>query len=252
MIGKIDNQYLEAAKYGNMAVVTFRGHVYELITSLEESQVMMDFLREAEQDPAIQGLLLLSQNDCLGEAPYEQFIRSILKEDQSAGNRDVPDFLQKNTRFRQIIILNKFIRYLAGYHKLVIVGIDSTIVTPFMGVTLVADLRVASPGGSFSLAHRKYGLHPTGAIPYLLTHYLGHSKAIEVQLSDRVTAEEAFRMGLISQILPADGFRENCLRYAKPFIKHCRSTLQMTKRLNNFKHRGLEDYFVHESNLMNL
>lgn len=252
MIGTIDNQYLEAARRGNMAVITFKGFVYELITSLEASQVLMDFLREAEKDSSVQGILLHSRNDCLGEIPYDQFIRSILREDQAAETRDVPDFLQRNTRFRQIIILNKFIRYLAGYHKMVIVGMDSTIVTPFMGVTLVADIRLASPGSSFSLAHRKYGLHPSGSVPFLLTHYLGHSRAIEVQLSDRITAEEAFHLGLVNQILPADGFLENCLRYSGTYLRQYRSTLQMTKRLNNFENRWLEDYFEHESSLMNL
>jgi 2-(1,2-epoxy-1,2-dihydrophenyl)acetyl-CoA isomerase len=164
----------------------------------------------------------------------------------------MPEFLQRNTRFRQINILNKFIRFLAGYHKLVVVGIDSVMVTPFVGVTMVADMRIISPGGTFSMAHRKYGLHPSGAIPYLLTHYLGHSKAVELQLSDRITAEEAFRFGLVNQILPADGFRENCIRFVKPYLKYCRSTLTMTKRLNNFKNRWLDEYFEQESGLMNL
>jgi len=135
---------------------------------------------------------------------------------------------------------------------LVFVGINSTIVTPFMGVTLVADMRLASPNGVFSLAHRKYGLHPSGAIPFFLTHYLGHSKAMEIQLSDYVTAEEAFRLGLFNQILPSDQFNHNCNRYIHGYLKNHRSTLAMTKRLNNFKNRWLQEYLDQEASLMNL
>lgn len=247
----IDNLYFEASIERHLAVVSLKAEMFEFITSIDDSQVLMDFLREAEYNTTVKGLLMLNKPDCLGEEAYDVFIRSILKEDKSTDS-DVPDFLQKNKRFRQIHILNNFIRFLAGYQKIVVTGIGSTIVTPFMGAALVADMRLASPLGSFSLAHRKYGLHPSGAIPYFLTHYLGHSKSVEIQLSDHVSAEEAFRLGLVNQILPADNFEENCIRYLQPYLANWRSTLSSTKRLNNFKHRWLQDYLNHEASLMNL
>jgi enoyl-CoA hydratase/carnithine racemase len=248
----IDNLYFEASIQEKLAVISFKSEAFALISSLNDSQVMMDFIRDAENEPSVKGLLLLNQPDCLGDQAYDQFIRSILKEDDTLESKDYPVFLQKNIRFRQINILNKFIRFLSGYHKLVIVGLGCTMVTPFIGVALVADLRLASPYGVFSLAHRKYGLHPSGAIPFFLTHYLGHSKAIEIQLSDRISTEEAFRLGLINQILPDDNFAQNCVRYIQPYLDNYRSTLTMTKRLNNFKHRWLQEYLDHESSLMNL
>ena len=252
MVYQINNQYLNAYKQGNLAIVSFKDHVYDLITSIEESQVMMEFIREAGHDNEIKGLLLLNESQGLGEAEYENFIKGIMKETITENQDEMPDFIQKNTRFRQINILNRFIHFLAAYHKLVIVGINCTVVTPFMGAALVADIRLASPGAVFSLAHRKYGLHPSGAIPYFLTHYLGHSRSIEIQLSDKVDAEEAFRLGLVSQILPKDQFLDNCIRYTQPYLKNNRSTLQMTKRLNNFKHRWLDEYFEQETALMNI
>ena len=252
-MGKIiDNLYFEASIEDHIALINFKSQAFELMTSLAESQVMMDFIKDAEYNHAVKGLLLLSEPDCLGEEAYDVFIRSILSESDPMDEKDVPTFLQKNTRFRQINILNRFIRFLAGYHKMVYVGIGSTVVTPFMGVTLVADMRLASPHGMFSLAHRKYGIHPSGSIPFFLTHYLGHSKALEIQLSDRVTAEEAFRLGLVNQILPSDNFNENCMRYIQSYLNNYRSTLNLTKRLNNFKNRWLQEYLDHESSLMNL
>jgi enoyl-CoA hydratase/carnithine racemase len=248
----IDNLYFEASIGDNLAVVSFKAEAFELISSITESQVMMDFIRDAEYNNAVKGLLLLNQPGCLGENAYDQFIRSILKEDDTLENKDVPTFLERNTRFRQINILNKFIRFLAGYQKLVIAGIGCTIVTPFMGVALVADFRVASPNGVFSLAHRKYGIHPSGAIPFFLNHYVGHSRAMEIQLSDRISAEDAFRLGLVNQILPHDNFSQNCIRYCQAYLNNFRSTLRNTKRLNNFKDRWLHEYQEFEGSLMNL
>jgi len=252
-MGKIiDNQHLEAYIQDNLAVVSIKSEAFGLITSLAESQLMMDFIREVEYNNEVKGLLLLNQPDCLGEKAYDQFIRAILQENSNLDKKDVPVFLQKNTRFRQINILNRFIRFLAGYQKLVIVGIGCTVVTPFMGVTLVADIRLASPYGTYSLAHRKYGLHPSGAIPFFLTHYLGHSKAVEIQLSDMISAEELFRLGLVNQILPADNFSENCVRYTQSYLNNWRSTLSTTKRLNNFKNRWLQGFMELESSIINL
>jgi enoyl-CoA hydratase/carnithine racemase len=248
----IDNVYFDASVINNLAVVSLKSEAFELITSLTDSQVMMDFIREAEYNASVKGLLLLNHPGCLGEQAYDQFVRSILLEDDSLENKDMPTFLQKNKRFRQINILNKFIRFLAAYQKMVFVGIGCTVVTPFIGVTLVADVRMASPYGVFSMAHRKYGLHPSGAIPFFLTHYLGHSKAIEVQLSDRISAQEAFRLGLVNQILPAENFSQNCIRYAQTYLKNYRSTLSTTKRLNNFKNNWLQEYLDHESSIINL
>jgi enoyl-CoA hydratase/carnithine racemase len=248
----IDNLYFEASIEDNLAIIDLKSDAFNLITNVAESQVMIDFLREAEFNSSVKGLLLLNEPDCLGEAAYDAFIHSILKEDDVTENRDVPTFIQKNTRFRQINILNRFIGFLAGYHKLVFVGISSTIVTPFIGASLVADIRLASPNGIFSMAHRKFGIHPSGAIPFLLTHYLGHSKAIEIQLSDKITADEAFRLGLVNQLLPHDRFTENCIRYIQTYFVNYRSTLSATKRLNNYHNSGLPDYFLHEGSIINL
>ena len=248
----IDNLYFESSIRDNLAIVKLKTEAFELITSITESQVMMDFLKDAEYNSSVKGLLLLNEPGCLGEAAYDAFIHSILEESDITENRDVPTFIQKNTRFRQINILNRFIGFLAGYHKMVFVGISSTIVTPFMGPALVSDMRFASPQGAFSLAHRKYGLHTSGSIPFLLTHYLGHSKAVEIQLSDKVGAEEAFRLGLVNQILPHDGFNENCINYIQRYFKNYRSTLSTTKRLNNYKNNGLPEYFRHEGSIINL
>jgi len=248
----IDNLYFEASVTDNLAVIDLKAEAFKLITDLTESQVMMDFIRDAEHNPSVKGLLLISEPGCLGEEAYDVFIRSILGDTDPMDDRDVRVFLEKNTRFRQINILNRFIRYLAGYHKMVFAGIDDTVVTPFLGILMVSDIRLASPKAVFSMAHRKYGLHPSGSIPFFLTHYLGHSKAMEIQLSDRVTAEEAFRLGLVNQILPGDHFKENCARYIKGYLDQYRSTLTMTKRLNNFKNRWLQEYIDHEASLMNL
>jgi enoyl-CoA hydratase/carnithine racemase len=252
MEGIVKNQYYEAYTRDSLAVIRFKGDIFELLTDVDQSQELMEFIRKSESDKLVRGLIFFNEPVCLGEEAYEKFIRRIMKDTYVPEESEAPQFAERITRFRQINILGRFIRFLSNYQKLFITGIDCSVVTPFIGVLLVADFRLASPDTYFSLAHRKYGLHPSGAIPFLFPYYTGYGKTIELQLSDRIDAGQAFKLGLINQILPSDHFEENCIRYVQPYLKGCPSTLRMTRRLNSYRFRRLEDYLEFEASLLNL
>jgi enoyl-CoA hydratase/carnithine racemase len=252
MADNISNEFYHAYMHGHLAVLHFRAGVFDLLTDVDRSEEMMTFIRETEHDRAVRGLLLLHEPGILGEEAYDAFIKSILHEGQMPDDMESPDFTQRLKRFRQIIILRKFIRFLSNYFKPTFSGLNSTLVTPFVGVALSTDFRLASPKAVFSFAHRKYGLHPSGALPYSLAHYAGHSRAMDIQFSDRLDAEQAFRLGLVSQILPQDNFEDNCIRYTQRYLHNCPSTIKLTKRLNNFDTPALDDYLDYEASLLNL
>jgi enoyl-CoA hydratase/carnithine racemase len=249
---KINNQYYEAYYRDKMAVIHFRDKVFELLTDIDESQALMDFIHQSEQDRAVRGLIFFNDPDCLGEAEYEKYIGIISKTGKVPEDMDSPEIVDKNIRFRQITILGRFIRSLSRYQKLFVTAVGSPIVTPFIGVVLLADFRLVGPGGAFSLAHRKYGLHPSGVIPYIFPSYTGYGKSMELQLTERIDALQGFRLGLFNQILPADQFEDNCIRYVQPFLTGCPNTLRLTRRLNSFRFNDLEDYLQLEASLLNL
>lgn len=252
MATESENEFYRAVIRDRLAILYFRGEVFELLTDVERSEEMMSFMKDAENDKSVRGLMLLHEPGILGEAAYDRYMKSILQEDKMPEDLDSPAFSQRLKRFRQIIILRKFIRYLSNYFKPTFAGMNSTLVTPFIGVALSTDFRLASPKAVLSFAHKKYGLHPSGALPYSLSHYAGHSRAMEIQFSDRLDAAQAFRLGLVSQILPEDGFEENCIRFSRRYLKNCPSTIKLTKRLNNFDLHSLDEYLDYEAGLLNL
>jgi len=248
----IDNEYYLAMKHDELIIISFKARIYDFITNLDESQQLMDFLKEAEYDKEVKAIVLLNENDCLGEKAYDEFMSSIIKDIPQESKKDVPTFIERNVRFREINILNKFIKYLASYQKLIIAGIKGGIVTPFIGVILAADLRFGAESSYLSMAHKKYGLHPSGGLPFFLTHYLQHAKALEVQFSDRIDALEAYKLELINKILPDDNFNDICLSEVKKYTTINSCTLRFTKRLTNYSMRLLEGYFDYEASLLNL
>jgi len=249
---KIQNKYYDAYTRDRMAVINFKSDIFELLTNIGESQKLNGFIKESEQDRSVRGLIFFSEPGCLGEKAYDEYARRIIRGEMDMDDVEGPDFVDKLTRFRQINILGRFIGTLSRYQKLFVTTIGYGIVTPFLGVVLAADFRLASPNGAFVLAHKKYGFHPSGSIPYLFPYYTGFGRGIELQLVNRIEALQAFKLGLFNQILPDDDFQDNCIRYVQPYLKNCPSTLRLTRRLNSFRFRHLEEYLEFEASLLNL
>lgn len=249
----IDNQYFTASKDEQLAIVKFKNQVFELITNLDASQLLTNFIKETEYDKTVKGLLLTNAPKCLGSEAYDTFMQGLIKEaDNKDNNSEVANIIEKNIRFREINILNKFVKFLVNYRKLYFSALSCTVVTPFIGVILVADMRFATPGGKFHFSHKKYGLHPAGGLPFFLDHYLGHSKAVELMLSDELNAGEAFRLGLVNKLLAPENFEMNCIRMAKEYLDIPMTTIRSTKRLINFNNSMLEEYFEYEASILNL
>ena len=97
VMGKtIDNLYFEAYYRENLAVINLKSEVFNFITDLDESQVMMDFIRDAEHNHDVKGLLILNEPGCLGEEAYDDFIRSILGNSDPDDEKEVPAFHAEN------------------------------------------------------------------------------------------------------------------------------------------------------------
>lgn len=249
----IQNQYFETSVEGSLAIIKFKGDIFGLVTNLEQSAKLIEYIRSTEIEKCIKGLLIVYEAQCLGEEVYDNFMQKIIAHPaDDASGRLLTEFSEKEMRFRQITVINKFIKFLANYPKISAVGAGDTMVTPFIGAFLVADLRFASPSAAFSFAHKKYGLHPSGGLPYFLNHYLGHSKAVEIMLSDKLYASRAKSLGLVNKIIPEEDFNQGCIRLMKEYLKVNSASLRLTKRLFNYINQDLEDYFDFEASLINL
>jgi 2-(1,2-epoxy-1,2-dihydrophenyl)acetyl-CoA isomerase len=78
-----------------------------------------------------------------------------------------------------------------------------------LSLALACDLRVAVEGTVLTTAFAKVGFSGDFGGSWFLTQLVGAAKARELYfLSDRVDADDALRLGLLNQVLPADGFEE--------------------------------------------
>ena len=154
-------------------------------------------------------------------------------------------------RARQMNTFRNFIMQMVDYRKLYIVGLQGCVVTPFIGTSLAADFRLATNDMKFSLAHIKYKLHPSGALPFFLERYVGHGKATEILLTGgEISAQEAYNLGMVNEILPKEDFENKCIEKAKKLCVLGPTCLRITKKLTyNFRDE-LERYFDIESKIV--
>jgi len=248
----INRTSFETSIEDNVAIITIKEGVFHLVTDINESNLFISFIKETESTPDIKALFIVNKEGYFSADEYHEFITRIMGPQAECNDNSPPKFEHKDIRFREINILNKIIKVLSEYRKLCFSGINGDIVTPFIGAVLSMDIRYATEGTRFVMAHNRYGLHPSGALPFFLSQYIHHSRALEVQFRDEFSVDEALQLGLVNKIFPVENFQKRCLHEIQHFIRCENSTISVTKRLTNYTMKALSDYFMYEASLLNL
>ncbi len=240
------------SQHGHVAVIELRNDIYELVTNIDESDLLIEYIKETEGSPDIKALMIINERGSYGEKHYDEFICRIMGPRGDCEEKGPPRFTQKNIRFKEINILNKIIKVLSEYRKICFSAINGDVVTPFLGASLSMDIRYVTEGTRFIMIHNKYGLHPSGALPFFLSQYIHHSRALDLQFKSEFSVEDAVALGLVNKVFPGENFRELCLEEIEKFMVCESSTIGVTKRLTNYTRKNLPDYFLYEASLLNL
>jgi enoyl-CoA hydratase len=96
-----------------------------------------------------------------------------------------------------------------------------------------ADVRIAARSARFCSAFIRTGLSGTDiGISYLLPRLVGVSRGFDIIISGReVGAEEAERIGIVSQLVDDDVLMEHALGYARAIAGYTRTGLTLTKEV---------------------
>ncbi|MCI0794288.1 MAG: enoyl-CoA hydratase/isomerase family protein [Chloroflexi bacterium] len=107
-----------------------------------------------------------------------------------------------------------------------------------MGVALACDIRIAAEKAQFSEAFVRMGLIPGDGSSWQLPRLIGLSNTLLLQYTgDRVDGKEAYRLGLVSKVVPDDQIMEASLELATRLAQGPTQSLSLIKYL---VHRSLE------------
>jgi enoyl-CoA hydratase/carnithine racemase len=114
----------------------------------------------------------------------------------------------------------------------VVAAVNGPAVGGGLALCLASDVRICSVSASFGNAAIAIGL--SGAemgMSYFLPRIVGLSVAADWMLTGRtVSADEAYRRGLVSEIVDDDRLHERALELAEQIASHSSLAVQMTKR----------------------
>ena len=106
--------------------------------------------------------------------------------------------------------------YHFGLTKPVIAAINGAAAGVGLVLAAFADLRFATPGAKFTAAHGRFNFPAEFGLSWVLPRIIGLTHANDLLLSSRVfTAEEAYAMGFLNRLVPADRLMDDVMAYAR-------------------------------------
>lgn len=141
-----------------------------------------------------------------------------------------------NPGFKKILEehYNPIIDRLRTIEKPIIAAVNGVAAGAGANIALACDIVLASEHASFIQAFSKIGLIPDSAGTYFLPRLIGFQKASALMmLGDKVTAQEAERLGMVFKVLTVDEFDSEVETLATKLANMPTKALGLTKRLLN-------------------
>jgi len=116
--------------------------------------------------------------------------------------------------------------------KPTIAAINGVSVGAGFSLVLACDIRIASETARFSAIFTKRGLSADTGTSWFLPRIIGTERALEMLYTGRlVGAEEAEKIGLVSEVLPPEGLRERANALALEIANGPTLAIEINKRL---------------------
>ncbi|WP_045740107.1 enoyl-CoA hydratase/isomerase family protein [Actinoplanes rectilineatus] len=160
--------------------------------TVDLKEALRDTLAQLESDRSVRAIVLTGAGGAFSGGQDLREHASLLE----AGSTDL------NT---VQLHYNPIAQRLASMPKPVIAAVRGMAAGAGASLAMLADFRIGGPKTSFLMAFANVGLAGDSGISWSLPRIVGHAKAVELLLlAQPVRAEEAYRIGMLSQLLEDD------------------------------------------------
>ncbi|WAH35177.1 enoyl-CoA hydratase-related protein [Alicyclobacillus dauci] len=126
---------------------------------------------------------------------------------------------------------NPIIEKLTGLEKPIVTAVNGVAAGAGVSLALACDLKVASDKASFVQAFVHVGLVPDSGSTWFLPRQVGLAKAMELaMLGERISADEALRVGLINRVVPHETVLDEATALATRLAELPTRAIGLTKR----------------------
>ncbi|HYU17758.1 MAG TPA: enoyl-CoA hydratase-related protein [Chloroflexota bacterium] len=199
---------------------------------------LSDALRAAGRDDEVRALVITGSGKafCSGQ--------DLKMVDEAMSEASPPNFAELIRQHYTGLILA-----MRRLEKPIVAAVNGVAAGAGMSLALASDLRIASDSATFLQAFVNIGLVPDSGSMYFLPRLVGLSKALELcLLGERVSAEEALRIGLVNRVVPGEELPTATAELARKLASSAGKALGLTKRgLNRALEANLNEMLEYEA-----
>ncbi|MBT4065693.1 MAG: hypothetical protein HOE76_00535 [Euryarchaeota archaeon] len=144
---------------------------------------------------------------------------------------DITEFIGKGSKEIRDIFTDNAIEAIWNLSKPTIAMVDGFALGGGCEVACSCDIRIASSRATFGTPEIKLGLIPGYGGTQRLAHLVGYGKAMEmVMTGNNVDADEAYRIGIVNQLVSPDELENATLKIAQTIASKSMHTLRVAKK----------------------
>jgi len=229
----VEYQTIQWAVEGGVATLTLNRPDVLNALNKQMTDEIQDALKQSERDKAIRCLVITGAGRAFSAGED-------LRAHTGGVRASVADAVR--TRYNPIVLKMR------GLEKPIIAAINGVAAGAGMSLALAADLRIASDKAKLIMAFTRIGLVPDSGGSYFLPWLVGLGKAAELcMLAEDVPADEAWRIGLVNRVVPADQLVSATAAWANKLAQGPTVAYGLTKRaLNRAMHAQLHEILEYE------
>ena len=193
----------------------------------EMTQSIIDFCRQANEDPAVQVVLFKANGEKAFSVGGDIKDRARANAAAAAAEPESPLVLRQAKYAAGISTAPQAI---AALNKISIALVHGYVVGTGLLMSLACDIRIAADNARLGLSEVRLGFMPASGGTQRLARLVGIPKALEICLSgELVGAQEAYRIGLVNQLVSFDQLIPAGEKMAQSFIKGAPLALRYIK-----------------------
>ncbi len=249
---EFENENFLSYKVDSIIVLEVKQDSFHSIVDIEESFKTLEWFELVKVNKNTKGMLIIGNKDVFGEEAYTKLMTEITGEEiLPYKQHPVRKFKEENKRYILINMINNFARMIIEFPKIIITAVDGSIASPFWGLSLASDLRIATENTEFHLSDKRFNLHPGGALPFFLVRHIGLSRTQEIIYTrDKIDPNEALSLGLVNCIINKNHYKSDAINYANNVLEYEREYYKNAKKLiHNFTIKEYEDYLESEQKM---
>jgi 2-(1,2-epoxy-1,2-dihydrophenyl)acetyl-CoA isomerase len=221
---EIENDVFSCKQTDDVAFVTFKKNVIELVTNSEVRNAFFSTFSKIEASQKIKGVVITNSSKYTGDTNLKSFITHTI-ETLEYGEQNVAIQRFKNT-------MEQLANFFSNLTKPTVTALNGNIGEALFAVSLACDFRYATSNTIFHIQTVKLGLPTTGVLAFYLVNYVGLPRSIDILLTKTsLSAPEVHDLGLLTDVTADEELMSRCVEKLNDISQYPSYSISAMKRI---------------------